>query len=41
MKQLSPISKKQYEKFAKDMADTQMPSSLNEPVTSNIPPFSG
>ena len=33
MKQLAPIGKKQYEKFVKDTADTQTPSSLHEPVT--------
>ena len=32
MKQLAPIGQMQYEKFVKDMADTQTPSSLNEPV---------
>ena len=39
MKQLTPIRKKQYQKFVKDKADTQMPSSLNEPVTTNMLPF--
>ena len=39
MKQLAPISNKQYEKFVKDMADTQMPSSLNEPRTTNMLPL--
>ena len=39
MKQLAPIGLKQYEKFAKDMADTQTPSSLNEQLTKNMLPF--
>ena len=39
MKQLALICKKQYEKFVKDMADTQMPSSLNEPVTKHMLPL--
>ena len=39
MKQLAPIGLKQYEKFAKDTADTQTPSSLNEQLTKNMLPF--
>ena len=39
MKQLAPISQKQYEKFVKDMADTQMPSMLNE-LTKDMLPLS-
>ena len=33
MKQLAPICQNQYEMFVKDMVDSQMSSSLNEPVT--------
>ena len=36
MKQLAPISQKQYEKFVNDMTDTQTPYSLNEPVKKNM-----
>ena len=39
MQQLSPIGQKQNEKFVKDMADTQTPSSLNEPVKNNMLPL--
>ena len=38
MKQLAPIGHKQYEKFVKDMADTQTPSLLNEPMKKNMLP---
>ena len=37
MKQLAPVGQKQYEKFVKDIADTQMPSSLTESVKKNMP----
>ena len=40
MNQLLPIGQKQYEKFVKDMGDTQKPS-FNDPVTKNkLPLFS-
>ena len=40
MKQLVPIGQKQYEKFVRNMTDTQKPS-FNEPVTKNkLPLFS-
>ena len=39
MKQLAPISQKQYEKFVKDMADYHAPSSLNEPMTKDMLPL--
>ena len=39
MKQLSPIGQTQYEKFVKDMADTQTHSSLNELVKKNKVPL--
>ena len=36
MKQLAPVGQKQYEKFVKDIADTQTPSSLTESVKKNM-----
>ena len=39
MKQLAPIGQKQYEKNIKDMADTQTPLSLNEPVKMSMLPL--